>query len=212
MFFFRPVILFLFVKLNFQLPYSTKEYTEEEKQIILRERMLGHVEHIGGEVFGKLQIGGILSVGNQSSIAQNLASRLSARLTMVLSKEKAELRLHQSVPGSDFPCKNVNFRINLLDNVENQTDSLVTNSDTYKIQMTVTMINYRGLFIFNVFLGSWFGHSSLYGIRGQGGTHCGGEPKFHVHPGTTKNCPNLGQNGKCSKNDHWQTAALCAKL
>jgi hypothetical protein len=117
------------------LPYTTGE----QQKLILREQMLGHVEHIDGEIFGKLQIGGILSVGNQSQIARNAESSLSSRLILVLGKEKAEFRLQQSPfsSGRDFPCKEVNFRINLLDKVENQTDSIVTNLDTYKFQITV---------------------------------------------------------------------------
>jgi hypothetical protein len=119
--------------------------------------MLGHIEYISSEVFGKLQIGGILSVGSQSSIAQKLASRFDASLSIVLilSNKKAELRLRRSVTGirSDFPCKNVNFRINLLKKVENQTDSLIDNLDTYKFQMTVRLTQKAAIYllVYNVF-------------------------------------------------------------
>jgi hypothetical protein len=122
----------MFLKLFvLQVPYA-KVGLPTSKRIILRERMLGQVEHIDGQVFGKLQIGGMLSVGKQSRLAQTVE-----KFSLFLGKEKSELRLHNVYP-SDLPCNHMFNQFNLLDTIENQTDSLVTSLDGYKLKIKVT--------------------------------------------------------------------------
>jgi hypothetical protein len=46
------------------------------------------------------------------------------------------LRLHNVYP-SDLPCNHMFNQFNLLDTIENQTDSLVTSLDGYKLKTKV---------------------------------------------------------------------------